>query len=78
MHHVMKSGPCSHGRSWDGVYPYSVYRSHIRGVAERHARTYRASHIGCGCTFDVVADTATTDVDHCRPDGFWSTNEVSR
>ena len=78
MHHVMQSGPCSHARSWDGVYPFSVYRSHKQGVAERHARTKRACHMGCEVAFEVVAATATTDADSCRPDGFWSTNEVSR
>ena len=78
MHHVMQSGPCSHTRSWDGVYPFSVYRSHVKGVAERHARTSRACHMGCAVTFEVVAATATTDVGHCRPDSMWSSNEVSR
>ena len=80
MFHVMQSVPDERARPSNGVFPFSVYRSHVRGVAERHCRTFNASRRGMGsaATFEVVAVSATHDEARCRPDGFWSSNEVSR
>ena len=77
MYHVMQSVPDEHARPANGVFPFSVYRSHVRGVAERHCRTYNVSRSAAGspATFRVVAISATHDEAHCRPDRFFSTNE---
>jgi hypothetical protein len=74
MYHVMQSGPSQHARSPDGIYPFSVYRSHVRGVADRHCRTRNVAARG-EVTFAVVA-VAWEKSPENRPE--YSTSEVNR
>ena len=77
---VTQSVPDQHARPTNGAFPFVVYRSHVRGVAERHCRNFNASRRATGspATFEVVPVSTTHDEAVCRPDEFWSSDEVSR
>ena len=76
MYHVMQSGPSRHARSASGVYPFSVYRSLVKGVAERHCRQSNVGYMG-EVSFEVVTVTTKVDDNHYRPNNLRSSNQIA-
>ena len=76
MYHVMQSGPSRHARSASGVYPFSVYRSLVKGVAERHCRQSNVGYMG-EVSFEVVTVTTEVDDNHYRPNNLRSSNQIA-